>query len=533
MADGPDIKIGLKTVGDTTGADKVVKAVDAVADETERLAKKSGPDTARAMEDMSDKAHVASWAYYDLENEIKKTARTNDTFSSGQTRVASSSRNGASALLMFSQGLEDAQYGIRGVLNNIPSLVMALGGSAGIAGGISIAAVGLAQIIPLFEKTGEKASDLKEKIQETADAMAARKAAQMQAMDDAIDLEIEGLKLLNQGFDETSKAEQDYAAAAISNAEKIALAQRNINEALGLQIDKKKELRDIAEAESAAREAATQRAIEAEMQRLEKARLDAMLAADKFAETQRAAYDQKADLVQAQAKLEKMLAEVAKVDSLKRAERKQAESDQSWAPSMGNENWASKAQQKKISSPEFQAELEGTRQIIKQLEEAIIRYGDETKGRLGSLEIAFQSAQKKAKDVEGAVEKNIAKLEETLAADNLVARTELLKKTQDQQAKDINEVLAQVETSSEAGKTVRDALTGFARDTTIAANESVGVVANTTSMITQIQTGLATAGINTKQVLAMLEQIRRQEQENAREIKALQTKMGTGETRAR
>ena len=54
------------------------------------------------------------------------------------------SRNGGRALLEFSRAFEDAQYGIAGVLNNIPGLVQALGAGAGLVGAISSVVVAAA-----------------------------------------------------------------------------------------------------------------------------------------------------------------------------------------------------------------------------------------------------------------------------------------------------------------------------------------------------------------------------------------------------
>lgn len=54
--------------------------------------------------------------------------------------------NSGRALLEASRAIEDAQYGISGVLNNIPGLVMMLGGGAGLAGALSVAAVGATQL---------------------------------------------------------------------------------------------------------------------------------------------------------------------------------------------------------------------------------------------------------------------------------------------------------------------------------------------------------------------------------------------------
>ena len=50
-------------------------------------------------------------------------------------------------LLMVSQAVEDAQYGLNAIVNNIPYIVMAFGGSAGLAGGISLAMVALNQFV--------------------------------------------------------------------------------------------------------------------------------------------------------------------------------------------------------------------------------------------------------------------------------------------------------------------------------------------------------------------------------------------------
>jgi len=54
--------------------------------------------------------------------------------------------NVGQAALEASRAMEDLQYGIGGVVNNIPSLVMAIGGGAGLTAVISTAAVGAAQL---------------------------------------------------------------------------------------------------------------------------------------------------------------------------------------------------------------------------------------------------------------------------------------------------------------------------------------------------------------------------------------------------
>jgi hypothetical protein len=63
-----------------------------------------------------------------------------------------SGRNGAMGLMAVSQAVEDAQYGLNGVLNNIPQAVLGFGGSMGLAGAISLAAVAGFQFYKIMMK---------------------------------------------------------------------------------------------------------------------------------------------------------------------------------------------------------------------------------------------------------------------------------------------------------------------------------------------------------------------------------------------
>lgn len=60
--------------------------------------------------------------------------------------------NGALGFLAFSQAVEDAQYGIRGVLNNIPQMILGFGLGAGLAGALSLAAVGAVVLYPILKR---------------------------------------------------------------------------------------------------------------------------------------------------------------------------------------------------------------------------------------------------------------------------------------------------------------------------------------------------------------------------------------------
>lgn len=81
--------------------------------------------------------------------------------------------NFGQAALESSRAVEDLQYGIGGVVNNIPSLVMALGGGAGLTAAISLGAVAVNQfwkefteVDPAVKEATEKAKERVQKLKE-------------------------------------------------------------------------------------------------------------------------------------------------------------------------------------------------------------------------------------------------------------------------------------------------------------------------------------------------------------------------------
>jgi hypothetical protein len=77
-----------------------------------------------------------------------------------QERSATQTRNLGLSMLMLSQAVEDAQYGLKGVLNNIPGLVLAMGGGPGLAGMISLASVAASQLLGNLDKITDWMSNL-------------------------------------------------------------------------------------------------------------------------------------------------------------------------------------------------------------------------------------------------------------------------------------------------------------------------------------------------------------------------------------
>ena len=93
-------------------------------------------------------------------NAIEKATFRKNELSKATERAGRSGMAGSMGFLAFSQAVEDAQYGIKGVLNNIPQMVLGFGGTMGLAGAISLASVAAVNLIPLIQKlTGSAQSD--------------------------------------------------------------------------------------------------------------------------------------------------------------------------------------------------------------------------------------------------------------------------------------------------------------------------------------------------------------------------------------
>jgi hypothetical protein len=100
-----------------------------------------------------------------LGQQAVRTARQTDQLADSTRQMGTSGAynkggaNAGTAILEASRALEDLQFGLRGVLNNIPSLIFALGGSAGLAGVISVAAVSASVLWTKFSGGAKKAKE--------------------------------------------------------------------------------------------------------------------------------------------------------------------------------------------------------------------------------------------------------------------------------------------------------------------------------------------------------------------------------------
>jgi hypothetical protein len=522
MAD-KDITIGVRT----TGTQESSKAIHQVGGAMNDL-QSSQRDAVRSFEQQADKARVAEFAFYDLNNEIAKTKGTTETYTAGSTRMEKSTRNNSAALLMFSQGLEDAQYGVRGVLNNIPGLVMALGGTAGLAGAISIAAVGLAQLDGLFTSSATKAKDLKEKIGEIAANAATLETERFEKLATGIDTAADAAAALRQNFNETETASANLAAAGVDHAAKMATAQRNIADALGAQVDAYQELEAAETRAQQKRELAAQQQIAAEQRRREEAQLQVAIAEEIVAQQKALAESEQANLLAIRADL---AAARKERDALTKAARGAKAfdgvnpfvpgGDVGFLPPKIGDFRRAKEAEKKLADPALTATISALESRADALDAALLALTKDG-GIVQKAEIAFVEAQKKLTDITASVGINIGRIEQTLAEDDLVARSEGLIASQQQQATTLSEALGKIETTNAAAEQAKASISAIVADGQVTAAESDQLARASVQLIGQIQAGLATAGTNTQEIIQIISQVATQNAANRQQIEQLQ-----------
>lgn len=129
MATKKEIEIKLKSTLDGKGVEEAKQQIDALNKSTEQLDKDSKQAT-RSVKNMGQGALQAAYFFDDL------------------------------------------QYGIRGIMNNIPGLVMGFGGGAGLAGAMSLAVLAGAKLYDWMGNTEAKSKELAKAIEQQNEAIA-------------------------------------------------------------------------------------------------------------------------------------------------------------------------------------------------------------------------------------------------------------------------------------------------------------------------------------------------------------------------
>ena len=101
----------------------------------------------------------------------EKVAQSSNQLDRNSQKATRSVKNMGQGALQAAYFFDDLQYGIRGIMNNIPGLVMGFGGGAGLAGAISIAVLAGAKLYEWMGKTEAKSKELAKAIEEQNEAI--------------------------------------------------------------------------------------------------------------------------------------------------------------------------------------------------------------------------------------------------------------------------------------------------------------------------------------------------------------------------
>jgi len=155
-------------------------------EEAMRLHAKAAQQEAAAQEQVTKETQKATAAQRDQVRVMAASTTTANGAAMAKKQLTAASSKGAQGFLMLSQAVEDAQYGLKAVVNNIPLMVMAFGGTAGLAATVSLAAVGvniLSEKLDIFGTAANKAREDAKKTSEELERVAnqSQKAAEKSA----------------------------------------------------------------------------------------------------------------------------------------------------------------------------------------------------------------------------------------------------------------------------------------------------------------------------------------------------------------
>lgn len=102
----------------------------------------------------------------EAKQQIDALSKSTDQLDKGSQQATRSVKRMGQGLLQVAYFMDDVQYGIKGILNNIPGLVIGFGGGAGLAGAMSLAVLAGAKLYEWMWKTEDKSGDLAKKMKE-------------------------------------------------------------------------------------------------------------------------------------------------------------------------------------------------------------------------------------------------------------------------------------------------------------------------------------------------------------------------------
>lgn len=107
----------------------------------------------------------------EAKQKIDSLNKSTDQLDKGSQQATRSIKHMGQGLLNVAYFMDDVQYGIKGILNNIPGLVIGFGGGAGLAGAVSLAVLAGAKLYEWMGNTEAKSKELAKAIEQQNEAI--------------------------------------------------------------------------------------------------------------------------------------------------------------------------------------------------------------------------------------------------------------------------------------------------------------------------------------------------------------------------
>jgi hypothetical protein len=278
MAEELQYTVKFKTTSEGSGAKQTADGINGVTEAQKRHnkaqaeGKQGREEVLRAMSNTTDQARVSEFAFYDLDAAQTRTANTSEKAGNNLQTAGEKSKMAGQNMLQAAYAADDLQYGLRGIVNNVPMLAQAFGLSASWAGGIAILAVALNQLMPLISQAFGGMEQLKET---SGDMLTNAANAALNKLDKRkaeLEDSVKKLKVESTPDAAGDEAKQKALDAYASQLKTITTVSEQLNQLLGRQTTALEQMAAQAAADAAAREAATQAALAAEEKKVESAR---------------------------------------------------------------------------------------------------------------------------------------------------------------------------------------------------------------------------------------------------------------------
>ena len=513
------VNIPITTTADTSGIKRTEDALDDLKTTTEE----TGKNTKRTAEEFAaagDKAKVSSWGFYNLDEALQGSSKQSAALTENVKKVTASSvsmrmgvQNASFQLADFAVQVGGGVSATRALSQQLPQLLGGFGMWGAVAGAAVAVVGGLFETMTSGSMTAEeKARKLKETLEGAIGAFKGITTENLEKAEKQLEAQKARVEATRQTWEETNKAQNDYASSALANSGKMAQAQQTIAEWLGQQVAAYEYLKAEMERQAQIRAAQAEKDLAMEAKRLEAAQRT-------FEETQktfdkRSELTEKAqqDLLTAEKELEALRAKKKELEDIARDVGNKVIQDDPGLDLLRAVGFQGKAfggspeqkkAQKQLGMIDFQFELQAKEQEVDELREYIKKTIADG-GTLDRARTAMLAASTRLDDVEKSVEIGTQNILESLAVDQTVAKINDAVTTGKQFATDIDKALALVKPANEAARQNLAGLSGLTADGQIVATEQREAQERLRTLVGQIQSGQASFSGNIGTLIGLM-----------------------------